>query len=172
MLKKYIRKIIISILSLFVAYILNSLAFPKIFNKTILSMLGDVAFIYYVFILCLIILAFLIYLYLRIKYLSEKNGRKIYKGFSKVKKKELKNLKDEHKAILNYLAGEESLSTYKEDLIGTYIRQFPGNEERGLNLHLKELQRLGLLTLSSGVSDIFIVITDRGCELLSKLNSS
>lgn len=172
MFKKHLWKIIISVLSLFAAYILNNWIFPKLFNRTILSMLGNVAFIYYVFILCLINFGFLIYLFIKLKRALGEGRDRIYIGFSKVKKKELENLKDEHIYILNYLVAEDSYNAHRDDLLDYYGQEFSGWGERELNLNLKELQRLGLVRLEHSVSGIFIIITDRGCELLSKLYSS
>lgn len=172
MLKKHRWAIIISLLSLFPAYIVNNWIFPKLFNRTILSMLANMAFIYYVFILSLINLGFLVYLFIKLKRALGEGKGGIYIGFSKVKKKELENLKDEHIYILNYLVGEDSYGTYGDDLLGYYVQEFSDTGEREMNLNLKELQRFGLVELEDTIDGIFIKITDRGCELLSKSYSS
>ena len=174
MLKKYIWPVIISLIILFPAYIINNWICPKLFNRTILSMLGNMAFIYYVFILSLINFGFLIYLFIKLKKALGKGKNRIYIGFSKVKKKELKNLKHEHRYILNYLVGEDSYGGYRFNLLDYYGQEFQNEwTELDMNLNLKELQRFGLIELQrTGAGGIFINITDRGCELLSKLYSS
>ena len=167
--KKIIFKVVGGFFVLVVAYVLNEIVFPRIFDKKLLDILLEINLIYYILIICLSLVGFVIYILIKINSMSKLKRERTYIGFSKVKKAERKKpLKEEYKVILQHLTQRSNYGNHRSSLLRVYREQYPYQGELELGITLKELQRLGYITQEDTGGGLFIRITDRACEKLSE----
>ena len=167
--KKIIFKVIGALFLLAVVYLLNEKVFPILFNKKLLVMLFEIKLIYYISIICLLLIGCVIYIFIKINSMSKLKRERTYIGFSKVKKVERKKpLKEEYKVVLQRLIHRDHYGDHRSAVLRVYQGQYPNKGDLELGITLKELQRLGYITQENTAGGFFIRITDRACEKLSE----
>jgi hypothetical protein len=168
--KKIIFKVIVSFfLSAGGYYLLNEIVFPRLFNKKLLDMLLEINLIYYILVICLLLVGCVIYIFIKINSMSKLKRERTYIGFSKVKKAERKKpLKEEYKVVLQHLIHRDHYGDHRSAVLRVYQGQYPNKGELELGITLKELQRLGYITQENTGGGFFLTITDRACEKLSE----
>lgn len=152
-----------------IAYLLSEKVFPILFNKKLLDMLLEIKLIYYILIICLLLVGCVIYIFIKINSMSKLKRERTYIGFSKVKKAERKKpLKEEYRVVLQHLIQRDHYGDHRSAILIVYQGQYPNKGDLELGITLKELQRLGYITQENTAGGFFIRVTDRACEKLSE----
>ena len=169
LLKKNKGTIIIFFSSAFIGYVMDRYIFPFLLNKRLIDILKMIDPVY-VLILCFANVIFSVFLFTKIRKLLKSSRSEMYIGFSKVNEEELKNLKSEHKSILEYLIKENNYTEYRSNLWEYFQgHYYPDKTELEFSINLKEMQRLGYITQHhSSMYGLIVRITDRACEKLGE----